>query len=51
VLLFRTADAILDVFMTLLNVTGDMTAATVMSRFVTAPEPLPAIATPLGQPS
>ena len=51
VLLFRTADAILDVFMTLLNVTGDMTAATVMSRFVTEPEPLPAIATPLGQPS
>jgi proton glutamate symport protein len=51
VLLFRAADAVLDVFMTLLNVTSDMTAATLLARFVAAPESLPPISAPVGQPS
>jgi proton glutamate symport protein len=51
VLLFRAADAMLDVFMTLLNVTSDMTAATLLARFVTVPESLVTIPDPLGQPS
>ena len=51
VLLFRAADAMLDVFMTLLNVTSDMTAATLLARFVTVPESLVTIPDPVGQPS
>jgi hypothetical protein len=41
----------LDVFMTLLNVTSDMTAATLLARFVTVPESLVTIPDPVGQPS
>jgi proton glutamate symport protein len=51
VLLFRAADTMLDVFMTLLNVTSDMTAATLLARFVIVPESLVTIPDPVGQPS
>jgi proton glutamate symport protein len=51
VLLFRATDAMLDIFMTLLNVTSDMTAAAVLARFVAVPDTLSAISDPIGQPS
>jgi hypothetical protein len=40
---------VLDVLMTLLNVTCDMTAATVMARFVTVPQSVATIRDPVGQ--
>jgi proton glutamate symport protein len=51
VLLFRAADAVLDVFMTLLNVTSDMAAAVLTARFVTTPESLLPLHARVGQPS
>ena len=43
--LFKVADAVPDIFKTILNVTADMTVATIVARFAagraSASEPLP----------
>ena len=44
VVLFVAVDAIPDIFKTLVNVTGDMTAATILARFVEARSPASAVA-------
>jgi proton glutamate symport protein len=51
VLLFRTADTMSDVFMTLLNVTSDMAAATVLARYIELPVGLPQVSALAGEPS
>lgn len=49
VVILHTVDAIPDIFKTLINVTGDMTAATVLARFAGQPvsEPAPTVASGL----